>query len=169
MGVVKNWATTYPAAIDVTTVGGSMVAVVDGVDNVMASHPNALAHAVIALETDSINLKASAINAALDGEQLGTSARFLGSLRLPGGVSPRIRVLIGCVDTTKSATLEIRRFTGGATIVTLGGVAGGLTERTTTTVTIPASDWYGLYLYGSDSTAVSLCKGIAIEFPAPFT
>jgi hypothetical protein len=165
MGIVKNWTTTYPGAIDVVTAGGSMEAVIDGVDDVMASHPNSLATAVIALEGTANSIKAYAIDVAVDGEQTGTSAKFIGAVKIPAGTSNSIKTLIGCVDVTTAATLEIRRFTTGTTVTTLGGIAGGLTERTQTAVAFPATDWYGFYLYGDGAPTVSFCKGVTIELP----
>lgn len=165
MGVVKNWSTTYPGSIDVTTAGGSMESLTDGVHDVMASHPNSLAAAIIKLEGENAKLKLGSINTAVAGEQVGTSAKFIGAVKLQAGVTPSIKALIGCIDVTHSASLEIRRFTTGVTLTTLGGVAGGLTERTQSSVTIPATDWYGFYLKGSAGGTVSFCMGVIVEMP----
>ncbi len=163
-GVILNWSTTYPTAVDVTTAGGSMEEVTDGIHTVMASHPNSLAAAIVALETETVQLKQFAVNAPLEGENVGVSPQFIGAVKLPAGTSPMIRVLIGCIDVADSATLEIRAFTSGATISTLGGVAGGLAEHTDAIVAFPDPDWYGFYLYGNDAGAVSFCRGVNIEF-----
>jgi len=166
MGIIYNWITTYPGAVDSTALGGSMQTLVDNTYELLASHPNALANAVIAIEGENTNIKKGSINVAVDGEQTGTAAKFIGAVRvLNGGKAPVVRTLIGCIDVTKSATLEIRRFATGITITTLGGVAGGLAERTATNISFPAADWYGFYLYGGDGTTVSVCKGVNIELP----
>ena len=65
MGLIKVWSTSYPATIDdrITT----FPLLTDGVDDVIASHPNELADAVIVLEQESAAYKNNSVITAATG------------------------------------------------------------------------------------------------------
>ena len=56
MGLLKPWTSKYPGSIDDKLVGG-FEAVADGVDDVIATHPNELSLSVIELEQENIGFK----------------------------------------------------------------------------------------------------------------
>lgn len=165
MPTVYDWSTTYPGSIDVTSAAGSMQQVVDGVHVVMASHVNSLATAVVTLQGENREIKATAINLPIEGAVTGTTATYVASVYLRAGTSPTIRALLGCTDPTYAASLEIRRFTTATTVDTLGGVAGAPTSQTASSVAIAADDWYEFYLYADDPAAVAICNGVVVELP----
>lgn len=165
MPVIYNWSTTYPGAVDVTSAAGSLQAVVDGTHVVMASHVNSLATAVVALQGENLDLKATALNVPIEGLVTGVTATYVGAVRLRAGTSPTIRAMLGCTDPTYAASLQVRRFTTGVTIATLGGVASQPTERTAASVVVTADDWYEFYLYANNAAAVAVCNGVVVELP----
>jgi len=84
MGLIKVWSTTYPTTVDDRVT--SMETLTNVVDDVIASHPNALADAVIVLEQENTGYKdnnvitgaALAIDDQLDVERVIGSAVFDG-------------------------------------------------------------------------------------------
>lgn len=165
MSVVYNWSTTYPGAVDVTSSSGSMQQVVDGVHVVMASHVNSLATAVTTLQGENLSLKATALNIPVESLVTGTTPTYIGAIYLRAGTSPTIRAMLGCTDPVYTATLDLRRFTTGATVATVGGVASTPADRVVAGVSIAADDWYEMYLYADDAAAVAICNGVVVELP----
>ncbi len=65
MGTIKVWTTTYPTTVDDRIT--SLPVLIDTADDVIASHPNALADAVIVLEQENVGYKDnSTVTAATD-------------------------------------------------------------------------------------------------------
>lgn len=67
MGLIKVWATTYPATVDDRVTVGNMELLTDSVDDVIASHPNALADATIFLEQENTGYKDNVVMTASTG------------------------------------------------------------------------------------------------------
>jgi len=126
MGIVLNWNSTYPGGgIDDTTI--NFPTMVDVVHNVMASHVNALASAVIALET------AVGINGGLTVREADTSP----------SVTPVHTIVFsnGSVTDLGSGTVQVTTGGGGSvspfpfrpeatdfgTPVVTGTITGGVT------------------------------------------
>lgn len=65
MGLIKVWSTTYPAAVDDRVT--SLELLTDSVDDVIASHPNALADATIFLERENTGYKDNVVMTASTG------------------------------------------------------------------------------------------------------
>jgi hypothetical protein len=57
MGVIKPWTSNYPATVDDVIPAGSMPTLVDGTDDVIASHPNSIATSLIELEQENFAYK----------------------------------------------------------------------------------------------------------------
>jgi hypothetical protein len=105
MGVIKSWNTVYPVAIDDLVTNFPVL--VDATDEVIASHSNELAKAVVALETEQ-----QAIVATVSG---------LGN----------VQALYNSVSQT--TTLRSINFTGSGVAVTTVGNDVTVTVSTSTT------------------------------------
>jgi len=107
-------------------------------------------------------MTACSIDLITNSEVVGTTSTLIGSARIliGGNTDFTFRAMLGTTTVT-TATLEIRRFTGGALIDTLTAI-GSLQDVTGLTVAIPADDWYEFYLYGSTVGSISLVKGIRV-------
>jgi hypothetical protein len=85
MGLIKVWSPAYPGALDERIV--SMPLLTNNVDDVIASHPNALADSLIAVERENIGYKDNSVVTAatlsledqLDVERVIGSAVFDGA------------------------------------------------------------------------------------------
>jgi len=108
-------------------------------------------------------MAACSIDLITNTEVSGVTSTLIGSARIIAGTNTEFsfRAMMG-TGTLTTATLEIRRFTGGGLIDTLIAV-GALQDVTSAIpVAIPADDWYEFYLYGSTAPTVSLVKGIRV-------
>lgn len=97
MGLIKVWSTTYPGAIDTRV--SSLELLTNNVDDVIASHPNALADAVIVLEEENTGYKDNVVITATTmmlEDQLDVE-RVVGSALFDGGdlahLIPHLRML----------------------------------------------------------------------------
>lgn len=94
----------------------------------------------------------------------GSVETAVGSVYLSSGTIATVRAFIGCQDILMAATMVIRRNSDASLIATVGGVAGGVTERTTTSVSIPSTAWYDIFLYTNNVSGVGIARGLTLEF-----
>lgn len=100
------------------------------------------------------------IRQAHDENQTGTTPKLVGSVYLPGGsLGAEARVMLGTV-AGGTASLELRRFTGGTLIYTWTATGALQDVPAIGGIMIPANDWYDLYLYGDAGPTVAVLKGL---------
>jgi len=118
MGIIKPWSSNYPTSLDNTTT--NFTTLVDTADDVIASHPNSLAGAVIVLEQENIGYKDNVVVTAASNEvetQLQVE-RVIGSILFDGGdlahLIPHLR-FIGIYNTNSgSGNARVRMYDMGA-------------------------------------------------------
>jgi hypothetical protein len=98
-------------------------------------------------------------SAAANTDANGTTPVSVGSVKLQAGTLT-ISAYIGCQNPAHAATLELRRASNGAVLTTLGGVAGGLQDRTATVV-VPATDWYEARLSCNNPQGTAMFRGLS--------
>jgi hypothetical protein len=112
-------------------------------------------------------MAACSIDLILNGEVVGTTSTHVGSARVVVGSNTTIsvRTMIG-TSTAATASLEMKRFTGGTSILTLTGSGTGLQDISGSAGSISGlsvvDDWYDFYLSGSASGVNSVIKGIRV-------
>jgi hypothetical protein len=76
--------------------------------------------------------------------------------------------MLGSVASATTAALEIKRFTGGDSILILSASGIGLEDISGSTIFLPGpdatiyDDWYDFYVSGSTAATISLVKGIRV-------
>ena len=104
-------------------------------------------------------------------EVSGTTSTLVGSARILTGSNTTIsfRAMMGPTSPAlATASLEIKRFTGGDSIFELTASGIGFKDASGSAITLPGpganihNDWYEFYLSGSSLTTVSLVKGIRV-------
>ncbi len=100
------------------------------------------------------------IRQAFDENHTGTTPELVGSVYLPlGTLQSNARCMLG-TTAGGTATLELRRFTGGAVVATWTA-AGALQDSLLgSSIGLPAADWYDIYLYGDAAPTVAVVKGL---------
>lgn len=100
----------------------------------------------------------------LDKQQVGTTALHVGSVKLASNqrLLAASAAMLGGSIPSETATLELRRFTGGAVIATWSVTAALGDVQLVADVTIPADDWYDFYLYAGGVAETALVKGVML-------
>lgn len=102
-------------------------------------------------------------NLAIHDTQTGTTPKMVGAVWLDiCTLQTASRVLLGTA-AGGTATLELRRFTGGTLIYTFSATGALQSVALSPATAIAAADWYELYLYGSALGTVTLLEGVHIE------
>ena len=107
------------------------------------------------------------INLILNGEVVGTTSTHVGSARILVGSSTTIsiRSMLG-TSTAATASLEMRRFTNGASMLNLTSSGVGIQDASGSGQSISGigvvDDWYDFYLSGSAAGVNSIVKGIRV-------
>lgn len=102
-------------------------------------------------------------NLAIHDTQTGTTPKMVGAVWLDiCTLQTASRVLLGTA-AGGTATLELRRFTGGTLIYTFSATGALQSVALSPATSIAAADWYELYLYGSALGTVTLLEGVHIE------
>jgi hypothetical protein len=111
------------------------------------------------------------INLVLNAEISGTTATHIGSARILTGSNTVVsfRGMFGSsIEDNQTGTLEVKRYTGGATITELKASGIGLQDISGSSILLPGpdaninNDWYDFYASGSQGDASVLIKGIKI-------
>jgi hypothetical protein len=99
------------------------------------------------------------VRQAHDESQIGVAPLLVGSVYLPLGVlQGTSRAMLG-TSAGGTATLELRRFTGGAVVATWTAT-GALQTSALGADGAVVADWYDLYLYGDAGPTEALLKGL---------
>jgi hypothetical protein len=112
-------------------------------------------------------MAACGIDLVLNAEVSGTTSTHIGSARILTGSNTNVsfRAMMG-TSTTATASLEVKRFTGGLTITTLTGSGIGINDISGSGFGVVdaglVNDWYDFYASGSDAGTSTLVKGIKI-------
>jgi hypothetical protein len=110
-------------------------------------------------------MTACSIDLITNTEVSGTTSTLVGSARILSGsnINFSFRAMMGPASPALvTSSLEIKRFTGGASVFELTASGIGLQDISGSAIAIPADDWYEFYLSGSSITTVSLVKGIRV-------
>ena len=100
------------------------------------------------------------VRQSIDQTHTGVTPLLVGSLYLPAGtLQASSRCMLGTL-VGGTGTIELKRFTGGASIATWAATGAMQDKVLGSNVVIPASDWYDLYLYGGAGPTVSVIKGL---------
>ena len=112
-------------------------------------------------------MAACGIDLILNAEVSGTTSTHVGSARILSGSNTLVsfRTMLG-TDIAGTASLEIKRFTGGTSIVELTASGTGLQDVSGSGQNVSGlglvNDWYDFYVSGSDASLSSLIKGIKV-------
>jgi hypothetical protein len=141
MGILKPWTSNYPGALDDTGGAGSMPTLVNGADDVIASHPNSVAASTIELEKENFaykdnNTSAGATN--FDLLDVDRQVEFvIGSVLFDGArlesMVASFRMIGIFINTLGTGQLELHLYDMGAPGVPL------LPPQRRSTVFIPAA------------------------------
>jgi hypothetical protein len=98
----------------------------------------------------------------LNDSQTGTTFLHLGSVYLPAGtLQVGSSAVMGTDNVAGTATLEIRRFTGGAVVGSITATGASLqVVSPTSNLAVPYPDFYDLYLKASGVGITAMIKGI---------
>ena len=112
-------------------------------------------------------MAACGIDLVLNAEVSGTTSTHIGSARILTGSNTNVsfRAMMGNT-TVATASLEIKRFTGGSTITTITGSGIGINDISGSAQSVSGiglvNDWYDFYASGSSAATSTLVKGIKI-------
>jgi hypothetical protein len=112
-------------------------------------------------------MAACGIDLILNAEVSGTTSTHVGSARILTGSNANVsfRAMMG-TSFTATASLEVKRFTGGGSVLILSGSGIGLNDVSGSQQSVSsiglANDWYDFYASGSSSGVSTLVKGIKI-------
>ena len=110
-------------------------------------------------------MTACSIDLITNTEVSGTTSTLVGAARILAGSNTNFsfRAMMGPASPALvTSSLEIKRFTDGASVFELTASGIGLQDASGSAIPIPADDWYEFYLSGSSLTTVSLVKGIRV-------
>jgi len=112
-------------------------------------------------------MAACSIDLILNAEISGTTSTHVGSARVITGSNTNVsfRVMMG-TSTAATASLEVKRFTGGSSIISITGSGTGLQDISGSQQTLSGlsmvNDWYDFYASGSSAAVSTLVKGIRV-------
>jgi len=114
-------------------------------------------------------MAACSIDLILNAEVSGTTSTNIGSARIVTGSNTTIsfRAMFG-PSTEATGAIEVKRFTGGASILILSASGIGLQDISGSGITLPGpdaniyNDWYDFYASGSAADVSTLVKGIRV-------
>lgn len=108
------------------------------------------------------------VTQAINGTVLGTTPVLVGSIYLPAGtiVGASSRVMLGTDQVADTASLELRRFTGGAVLDTITATGVLQEAQPSGDIVVPADDWYDLYLYSDVVTTNAILRGLVFTYVA---
>ena len=115
-------------------------------------------------------MAACEIDLILNAEVSGTTSTHIGSARIISGSNSYVsfRAMFGSsTELNQTASLEVKRFTGGSTITSLASEGIGVRDVSGSGLDIPDSanlvnDWYDFYASGSQQNSSVLVKGIRV-------
>tara|TARA_R100001082_G_C4293508_1_gene129226 strand:+ start:198 stop:596 length:399 start_codon:yes stop_codon:yes gene_type:complete len=121
----------------------------------------------ITIEESIYIMPACSTDLVFSAEVVGTTSTVVGSARIETGdnTSIYLRAMMG-TSTSATASLQMRRFSDGATVLTVTGSGLGLRDVLGPTSTISGlgitDGWYDFHLSGSAPGVNSIVKGIRI-------
>ena len=160
-GAVVGTITATGLLQDAQPVGDILIAVTDWYDLNLRADTGGVVATILGLRFVFELGLGVRIRQAIDEEQLGLTPKLVGSVFLPAGtLQVPARVMLGTDTGVDVATLELRRFTGGALVATWTATGALQDTVQSTTVGIAAEDWYDLFLFSDDGGATALVEGI---------
>jgi len=112
-------------------------------------------------------MAACSIDLITNTEVSGTTSTLIGSARIISGSNTTVsfRTMLG-TDIAGTASLEMKRFTGGASIIELTASGTGLQDVSGSGQSVSdlglVNDWYDFYLSGSSGATTAIIKGIKV-------
>lgn len=114
-------------------------------------------------------MAACEIDLILNAEVSGTTSTHIGSARIISGSNgyASFRAMFGSsTELNQTASLEVKRFTGGSSITSLNSEGIGVKDISGSQATVVAlglvNDWYDFYASGSQENSSVLVKGIRV-------
>lgn len=101
----------------------------------------------------------------LPGEQTGTSELSLGMIYLTAGtvIGAASHALLGASSgVSDTASLRIRRFTGGTQVAIFSATGTPADTTITASYVVAATDWYEFTLAAGGAAQVAVCSGVTI-------
>lgn len=146
-------------SIQTTNQGLSYIAAGAGLEIISASNGQIL----VKLSDDSIDsLAYPDINLIPSPTSMtGTIETTVGSVYIVAGSYASVIALLGSVSAADTSFLKFKKFSDGATVLTLSTAPGTVTHQASTgSVVFSSSDWYNIVLYGSSVSGSSICTGV---------
>lgn len=100
------------------------------------------------------------VRQAFEQSQTGTTPLLVGSVYLVAGTLQATSKCMMGTSAGGTATVELRRFTGGAVITTWAASGARQNKTLGATAAIAAADWYDVYLYGDAGPTVAEVWGM---------
>ena len=113
-------------------------------------------------------MTACGVDLVLNAEVSGTTSTHIGSARIITGSNTLVsfRVMFGPTTTPATGTVEVKRFTGGSTILSLTSSNIGLRDisgsQTSAADLGLVNDWYDFYASGTVADSSVIVKGIKV-------
>tara|TARA_R110002167_G_scaffold114631_2_gene288551 strand:- start:4806 stop:5705 length:900 start_codon:yes stop_codon:yes gene_type:complete len=93
----------------------------------------------------------------------GTTETLVGSVYLAAGTISTVSALFGEQYAAHTASLRLRKFTGGGILHTFTSVSAPAAVSTASLV-VAGADWYDVFLFTDDAAGVAFCSGLFIEY-----
>jgi len=113
-------------------------------------------------------MTACGIDLVLNAEVSGTTSTHIGSARIITGSNTvaSFRVMFGPTTTPATASVQVKRFTGGSSILSITSSNIGLRDVSGSQTSVSSlglvNDWYDFYASGSVLDSSVLVKGIKV-------
>mgnify|MGYP003126962043 CR=1 FL=1 len=113
-------------------------------------------------------MTACGVDLVLNAEVSGTTSTHIGSARILTGSNTvaSFRVMFGPTTTPATASLQVKRFSNGANILTISTSNIGLRDVSGSQAAVSSlglvNDWYDFYASGTVADSSVLIKGIKV-------
>lgn len=112
-----------------------------------------------------LSVQSGGMTFPLPGEQTGTSELSLGMIYLTAGtvIGAASHALLGASSgVSDTASLRIRRFTGGTQVAIFSATGTPADTTITASYVVAATDWYEFTLAAGGAAQVAVCSGVTI-------
>jgi hypothetical protein len=103
---------------------------------------------------------------AFDEQQVGTTERHIGSVYLTEGTYIEdftSITMLGGSAPGETGIIRLRRFTGGGLLCSFTQTGTLDSVAVASAATVPATDWYDIYIVAGDPAHTAICKGIRLS------
>jgi len=92
-----------------------------------------------------------------------SASMHVGSLYLDARTYTTFGAMFADENDANTSHVELKRFTGGTTLLTLTNTGSSFAYITASSVTVSTSDWYDIYISASGNPATASIRGIYYE------